>query len=102
MRLPRRNSTHGQQLQLMPHVLPDGLPSGLQTYLASLHNHINQFLQLKYIKIYIGISLVVQWLRIQASTAGGMDLLPGWGTKIVHATWCSQYIYIYTHTYIYI
>ena len=31
------------------------------------------------------ISLAVQWLRLQVSTAGGMGLIPGWGTKILHA-----------------
>lgn len=38
---------HGLQFQLVPEfqpVLPDGLPSGLQTCLASLHNHISQCL----------------------------------------------------------
>ena len=34
----------------------------------------------------IGTSLVVQWLRLHASTAGGMDLIPGWRVKIPHAT----------------
>ena len=29
-------------------------------------------------------SLEIQWLRIQASTAGDMGLIPGWGTKIPH------------------
>ena len=38
----------------------------------------------------IGTSLVVQWLRLQASIAGGMGLIPGWGTKIPHAMQCSQ------------
>ena len=33
-----------------------------------------------------GTSLVVQWLRLRASTAGGTGLIPGWGTKIPHAT----------------
>ena len=32
-------------------------------------------------------SLVVQWLRLSASTAGGMGLIPGQGTKIPYATW---------------
>ena len=31
-------------------------------------------------------SLVVQCLRLHASTAGGPGLIPGWGTKILHAT----------------
>ena len=34
--------------------------------------------------------LPVQWLRLWALTAGGMGLIPGWGTKIPHAMWCSQ------------
>ena len=38
----------------------------------------------------IGTSLVDQWLRLQASTAGGNGLISGWGTKIPHATQCSQ------------
>ena len=29
----------------------------------------------------LGTSLEVQWLRLQASTAGCMRLIPGWGTK---------------------
>ena len=38
----------------------------------------------------MGTSLVVQWLRICASTAGGMGSIPGWGTKIPHAAQSSQ------------
>ena len=33
-------------------------------------------------KTTAGKSLVVQWLRFHASSAGGMDLIPGEGTKI--------------------
>ena len=33
-------------------------------------------------------SLVVQWLRHPTSTAGGMGLIPSWGTSISHATQC--------------
>ena len=32
-----------------------------------------------------GTSLVVQWLRLRASNAGGKGLIPGQGTKIPHA-----------------
>ena len=32
-----------------------------------------------------GISLVVQWLRLHASSAGGLGSIPGQGTKIPHA-----------------
>ena len=35
-------------------------------------------------------SLTVQWLRLQASNAGAMSLIPGRGTKIPHATRCGQ------------
>ena len=37
-----------------------------------------------------GTSLVAQWLRLWASNARGVGLLPGQGTKSPHATWCSQ------------
>ena len=40
----------------------------------------------------MGNSLVVQGLRLHASTAGGTDLIPGQGTKIPHATQCGQKI----------
>ena len=36
-----------------------------------------------------GTSLVVQWLGLCASTARDMGSIPGWGTKIPHATWHS-------------
>ena len=36
-------------------------------------------------KIASGTSLAVQWLRLQASTEGGVGPIPGWGTKIPHA-----------------
>ena len=32
-----------------------------------------------------GTSLVVQWLRLRAPTAGGTGSIPGRGTKILHA-----------------
>ena len=38
----------------------------------------------------LGTSLMVQWLRLWASTAGTSSLIPGWGTKIPQATWCGQ------------
>ena len=34
--------------------------------------------------------MAVQWLGRCASTAGGMGLIPGEGTKILHATWSGQ------------
>ena len=33
---------------------------------------------------------MVQWLRLHTSTAGGTGSIPGWGTKILYATWRSQ------------
>ena len=41
-----------------------------------------------------GTSLVVQWLRLGASTAGGAGSIPGPGTKISHAAWYGQKIKI--------
>ena len=38
----------------------------------------------------VGTSLVVQWLRLFTSTAEGMGLIPGWGTKILNALWHSK------------
>ena len=38
-------------------------------------------------KNILGTSLVVQWLGLRASTAGGTGLIPGQGTKILHAAW---------------
>ena len=32
-------------------------------------------------------SLVVKWLRLLASTAGGLGSIPGQGTKISHMVW---------------
>ena len=33
---------------------------------------------------------MVQWLRLRASVAGGAGLIPGQGTKILHAVWSGQ------------
>ena len=38
----------------------------------------------------IWTSLAVQQLRLCTSSAGGVGSIPGWGTKIWHATWCGQ------------
>ena len=35
-------------------------------------------------------SLVAVWLRLHASNAGDLGSIPDWGTKISHATQCSQ------------
>ena len=36
-----------------------------------------------------GTSLVVQWLRLHASTAGDTGSIPGQGTKILHYMQCT-------------
>ena len=40
--------------------------------------------------VILGTSLVVQLLRLHASSAGGMGSIPVWETKILLATWHSQ------------
>ena len=43
------------------------------------------------LKVNARTSLVVQWLGLCASNAaGGPGSIPGWGTKIPHAVWCSK------------
>ena len=37
-----------------------------------------------------GTSLVVQWLGLGTSTAGGTGSIPGWRTNILHDKQCSQ------------
>ena len=37
-----------------------------------------------------GTILVVQWLRLSASSAEDVSLIPGCGTKIPHAMWHDQ------------
>ena len=41
-------------------------------------------------KVLLGTSLVVQWLRLPASTVKGAGLIPGRGTKILHAAWLGK------------
>ena len=40
-----------------------------------------------FLKSNIGTFLVVQWLRLHASTAGDMRSIPCQGTKILYALW---------------
>ena len=35
-------------------------------------------------------SLAIQWLRLCASSAGGTGSIPGRGTRIPHASWCTK------------
>ena len=41
-------------------------------------------------ELSLGTSLVVQWLKLCASNAGGMGLISSQGTKILHAEQCSR------------
>ena len=43
-------------------------------------------------KKIIGISLVIQWLKLCAFMQGVCDLIPGRGTNILHAALCGQKI----------
>lgn len=36
------------------------------------------------VRILLGTSVVVQWLRLHTSTTGGVSSTLGWGTKIPH------------------
>ena len=71
------------------------------TLYAGISFHFHKYI---YLHIYIcrnqkqwikkglfgGTSLAVQWLRHCSSTVGGMGAIPGRGTKILPAVWCSQ------------
>ena len=42
------------------------------------------------LKLIVGTSLAVQWLRLCTSNAGGAGSIPSQGTKIPHAVQCDQ------------
>ena len=48
------------------------------------------FTSLVYQEAKTGTPLAVHWLRLHASTAGGVGSIPGQGTKIPHVAQCSQ------------
>ena len=49
------------------------------------------FLSVSWVQDFeIQTSLVVQWLKIYAFIAGDRGSVPGRGTRILQATWCSQ------------
>ena len=50
---------------------------------------------LKTYQILFRNSLVVKWLGLCASTAGGPVSIPGWGTKISQAVWRGQKIILF-------
>ena len=56
----------------------------ISTWKDAQHHQLQGKCKLK--KSQWGTSLVVQWSGLRASTAGDMGLIPGWGTKITHAT----------------
>ena len=43
-----------------------------------------------FLKVVLGTSLAIQWLRFWVSSAEGASSIPSQGTKIPHATWCGQ------------
>ena len=55
-------------------------------YILSILMHSFCFTNLEL--YYTETSLVVQWLRLHASTVEGTGLTLDWGTKISHALWC--------------
>ena len=71
--------------------LPDqGIePTSPASLCTGRRNSLPLCLHLKYIH---RTSLAVQWLRLHAANAGGVGLIPGWGTKIPHAALCGQKI----------
>ena len=57
----------------------------------SVANMIRNVKKLSFLPLKWGTrtSLVVLWLRLWASTAEGVGSIPGQGTKILYAMWCS-------------
>ena len=64
------------------HIPTEYIPAGLKIH--------SQFLNIKTQSVGKRTSLVVHWLRLQASTAGGKGSIPGWGAKIAHAMRCGS------------
>ena len=72
------------------HLLID-FPTSLRDFLNSINYYISMWvLQNLVSRSNGGTSLAVQWLRLHASTAGGVGSIPGWETKIPHAARCRQ------------
>ena len=108
-------SDHGRQHQLSVAPSPSGLGRPVrnsgwtmlgmlgywllvtrETHTMGTCEHLSQssrralFLYLGSRRCSFGISLVAQWLRLHASSAGGVGSIPGWGTKIPHSVWHGQ------------
>ena len=54
--------------------------AALQDEKALLNEGIDQHHKFHFKILWLGTSLVVQWLRLRISTAGRMDSIPGWVT----------------------
>ena len=57
-----------------------------------ISHHLTSRKRRKFKNAFFGTSLVIQWFSFSTSIAGGAGSIPGWGTKIPHAVWCSQKI----------
>lgn len=51
--------------------------------ISSVYSKIYTQSKWSILKRFIGNSLAVQWLGLCTSSAGGLGLLPGWGTNIL-------------------
>ena len=71
-----------------PHHTPGGCMNQPIMPLSTMH--YPGFLKCLFVSLNCGTSLAVQWLRLHTSTVGGVGSIPDWGTRILHATWCSQ------------
>ena len=63
-----------------------GQSSNSETPGTECGDRIRRFLK----KARLGTLLAVQSVRNHASTAGDLDSIPGWGTKIPNAMWSGQ------------
>ena len=63
-----------------------GQSSNSETPGTECGDRIRRFLK----KTRLGTLLAVQSVRNHASTAGDLDSIPGWGTKIPNAMWSGQ------------
>ena len=66
-------------------MIPDGKLNLKKEIKSARNNKYISFFLL--IKIFLGIPLAVQWLRLHTSTAGCAGSIPGQGAKIPHAAW---------------
>ena len=55
----------------------------------SVNPHVTGELPAKLLRSDTRTSQIARWLRLRSSTAGGVGLIPGPGTKIPHALRCT-------------